>query len=328
MTLDDRLHEMLEQRETKGTFRSLKEYSTVQTSSDRSKASSSRDSLVDFVSTRPMRYHFTSLTCAVQSSNDYLSLTHSPRLRQIYHRRLAEYQDPIFGSTGSRLLDGTTAAHSNLENRLARHFAFSSSPSDDKSALLFNSGYDANVSFFSTIPQKGDYIVFDSLVHASVWDGLRSHSVTRRAIQTVQFEHGSVQALKKVLEGIVAEQERGKGKGKECGMIYIAIESLYSMDGDLSPLRQIIQMLVRLKRQHPASINEQTVCIVLDEAHTTGVLGSGGRGLAWQIWDGEGRRSRGNAEAVKVEDWVKVRVMTFGKGVGMQGGANSQVRHV
>lgn len=272
----------------------------------------------------------------LQSSNDYLSLTHSPRLREIYHRRLIEYRNPVFGSTGSRLLDGTTPAHSALERRLAKHFAFSppsssspaspssfnATPSAETSALLFNSGYDANVSFFSTIPQKGDYIVFDSLVHASVWDGLRSHSITRRAIKTLQFEHGSVEGLREVLRGIAEEQKVvvGKGKGKEREMIYIALESLYSMDGDLSPLLDIIEMLVKLKRSYPESINEGTVCVVLDEAHTTGVWGRGGRGYAWQCWEDESKKGKGKEQDVRVEDWVKVRVMTFGKGVGMQGG--------
>jgi 8-amino-7-oxononanoate synthase len=208
-------------------------------------------------------------------------------------------------------LDGTTPHHTNLENRLAEFFRYSDSQ-EHTSALLFNSGYDANVSFFSTIPQRGDYIVYDELVHASVWDGMRANS--RRGVPEASrfsFAHNSVQALEKRLNNIVQQESKKSGSG----VIYIAIESLYSMDGDLCPLSELVEVLQRLSRRHPLIINPKRVCLILDEAHTTGVLGADGRGLAWDL-DHRGTRT-GNGI---LRDWVQVRIMTFGKAVGSQGG--------
>src|SRR5438874_2332004 len=115
----------------------------------------------------------------LQSSNDYLSLTTSAELRQRYITRV-QSASSILGSTGSRLLSGSTSAHTSLETRLANFF-------DSPSALLFNSGWDANVSFFSTVPQPNDWVVYDELVHASVHSGLRSSRVPES--RRVSFRH-------------------------------------------------------------------------------------------------------------------------------------------
>ena len=208
-------------------------------------------------------------------------------------------------------MDGTTPYHTALENRLADFFKYSDSQ-EETSALLFNSGYDANVSFFSTIPQRGDYIVYDELVHASVWDGMRANS--RRGVPEAcrfSFAHNSVRDLEKKL-GNIAQQESTKSSS---AIIYIAIESLYSMDGDLCPLSELVGVLQRLSRRHPSIINPKRVCVILDEAHTTGVQGADGRGLAWDL----DRPATGNINAT-LRDWVQVRIMTFGKAVGSQGG--------
>jgi 8-amino-7-oxononanoate synthase len=216
-------------------------------------------------------------------------------------------------------LDGTSPHHSALENRLARFFAYrtDSGRVDQTAALLFNSGYDANVSFFSTIPQKGDYIVHDELVHASVWDGMRANE--RRGVpqqDRFSFRHNSVKHLELTLREIVKRENTRCGTG----MIYVGIESLYSMDGDVPPLKAIIALLNKLGRDHPRVINKERIHIILDEAHTTGIWGPKGRGLACSVqedqWDTETLETD---NIVKVEDWVKVRIMTFGKGVGGQG---------
>lgn len=261
-----------------------------------------------------------------QSSNDYLSLTHSQALRRRYLDRLEDCPDSLFGSTGSRLLDGTTPHHTALENRLASFFRYdfpvnhAGRPTSDTSALLFNSGYDANVSFFSTVPQRGDYIVHDELVHASVWDGMRGNA--RRGVaesHRYSFRHNSVDALEQVLREIVSLEE----EQPESGMIYIGLESLYSMDGDLAPLEEILAMLDTMRKRCPRIINPKKVILILDEAHTTGISGRGGRGLAWHLQDYAGGSSPGGdriATTKRVQDWCQVRVMTFGKAVGGQGG--------
>jgi 8-amino-7-oxononanoate synthase len=194
---------------------------------------------------------------------------------------------------------------------LADFFGYSACQ-EETSALLFNSGYDANVSFFSTIPQRGDFIVYDELVHASVWDGMRANS--RRGVSEANrfsFAHNSLSDLEKKLSEITQLKSRGSSRG----MIYIAVESLYSMDGDLCPLNELAELLQQLSQRHPSIINPKSVCVILDEAHTTGVQGRNGRGLAWDL----DHQKTGNS-AVTLRDWVQVRVMTFGKAVGSQGG--------
>lgn len=224
------------------------------------------------------------------------------------------------------MLDGTTPYHTSLEQRLARYFSYASGTHDtdrstsDTSALLFNSGYDANVSFFSTVPQRGDYVVHDELVHASVWDGMRGNA--RRGVpesQRYSFRHNSVDALERVLRQIISLEIERHGKG----IIYVALESLYSMDGDLAPLDEILTQLDSLRREFPHHVNPNKVILVLDEAHTTGVSGRGGRGLAWHLQDrgqDPDRDERYRSRARRVREWCQVRVMTFGKAVGGQGG--------
>lgn len=175
------------------------------------------------------------------------------------------------------------------------------------------------------MPQKTDYIIYDELVHASVWDGMRANE--RRGVPVSRrraFRHGDVADLRRILVDILtaenAEQRRtstATSIPRSSGMIFIAIESLYSMDGDLAPLPQMIQALNELQSLHPTSINPARVCVVVDEAHTTGVYGAQGKGFVYDMVHQE--RLRGNT-GNRMEDWVQVRLMTFGKGMGSQGG--------
>lgn len=166
----------------------------------------------------------------------------------------------------------------------------------------------------------------DELVHASVWDGMRSNA--RRGVaesHRYSFRHNSVDDLERVLHKIVRLEEGGP----ESRTIYIGIESLYSMDGDLVPLEEMLIMLESMRNRFPRVINPKKVVIILDEAHTTGVTGSGGRGLAWHLQATSGRLGsarRENTMAKMVRDWCQVRVMTFGKAVGGQGGKSPVYR--
>ena len=156
-------------------------------------------------------------------SNDYLNLS----------QLITHESKSIIGATGSRLISGNSDLRSFVEGKLATFF-------NSESGLFFNSGYDANIGVFSSIPQRGDVILYDELIHASVRDGIRLSLAKKYS-----FKHNDVEDLKRLLE-------RFKG----C-KIYVSIEGLYSMDGDISPLRKIVQE----SRKYGASV-------ILDEAHS------------------------------------------------------------
>lgn len=167
------------------------------------------------------------------SSNDYLSLSQSPSLRSFLLSTLSEPSFLPYGPPSSRLLDGNSPHHLLLESRLAAFFAA-------PSALLFNSGFDANVGLWTCIPGPDDYIVFDELVHASMHDGMRGSRVPKEKRRA--FKHNDVAALEAVLREIATDD--GVRGGKKS--VWIGVESLYSMDGDLAPLRQMVEVVERL----------------------------------------------------------------------------------
>ncbi len=181
------------------------------------------------------------------SSNDYLAMSSSPRLA-------AALQDAIargvpLGSGGSRLLRGNDPEHERLEEEAARFFGA-------ESALFFSAGYAANVALLSTLPQRGDLIIHDELVHASMHEGLR---LSRAA--SVAAAHNDPQGFDDA-----ARQWRAKGNR---GRIWLAFETLYSMDGDMAD----VAAMARIAERHDA-------IMLIDEAHATGVFGPDGRGLA------------------------------------------------
>jgi 8-amino-7-oxononanoate synthase len=201
------------------------------------------------------------------SSNDYLGLAQSPSLRTAVQRAL-DRGVPI-GAGGSRLLRGNHPEHEALEDEAARFFG-------SETSLYFSSGFAANTALFSTMPQREDLVLYDELIHASAHDGMRLGRADCRAVR-----HNDIQAY--------ADAVRDwSGKGQ----IWIAVESLYSMDGDRAPLNE----LVTLADQYDA-------VLLIDEAHATGVLGPGGCGLAAEL---EGR-----------ENVITLR--TCGKALGCEG---------
>ncbi|KAG8988482.1 hypothetical protein FRB95_003110 [Tulasnella sp. JGI-2019a] len=218
------------------------------------------------------------------SSNDYLSLTTNSNLRTHYLSKLSQSTD-VLGSGGSRLLDGNTASHFALETRLRDFFSSSA-------ALLFNSGFDANVSLFSTLPHRGDVVLLDEYIHASVWDGCRASRLTSRDIRT--FKHNSVQSLTNLLIQLVKESHTIR-TGESS--VFVAVETLYSMDGDFAPVREIVDVLDRLL---PSGNGH----IIVDEAHATGLYGPQGRGLVAMMG---------------LEDQIFVRLHTFGKALASNG---------
>lgn len=261
MSLYGQLEAALESRRRRHILRRLPEPSTLNVTL------SDEGALVDFC------------------SNDYLSLTTSPILRQRFLQKLEDNPD-ILGSGGSRLLVNGSA-HDLLETRLTHFF-------DAPAALLFNSGFDANVGLFSCIPQEGDVVVYDEYIHASVHDGIRS-SRARHAGSHCSFPHNSVSALQAILKDLLRERE-GLRSGKN--NLILAVEALYSMDGTFAPLKDIIELAESL---FPAG----NAYIVVDEAHTTGIYGDHGRGMVSMLG---------------LEKHVFARLHTFGKALGASGG--------
>ena len=192
-------------------------------------------------------------------SNDYLGMAKESFKNDV----------GILGGTGSRLISGTTKSILLSEQLLADFFSA-------EAGLMFNSGYDANIGFFSCVPQRGDTVLYDEYIHASVRDGLRMGFA-----KGISFKHNDLQDLQEKLE-------------KSVGVIYVAVESLYSMDGDLSPLRGIADLCKKYKAY-----------LVVDEAHAAGVFGEDGRGLVG---------------ALNMEKDVFARLVTFGKAYGSHGG--------
>jgi len=204
------------------------------------------------------------------SSNDYLGLADAPRLREGVAAALA--RGVAIGSGGSRLLRGNDPEHEALEAEAAAFFG-------SETALFFSSGYAANTALLATLPQRRDLVVHDALVHASAHEGMR----LGRA-EHVAAPHNDVGAI----DDAIAAWRRGGATGRA----WIAVESLYSMDGDRAPLAD----LVAVAERHEAML-------LIDEAHATGVFGEKGRGLAADL---EGR-----------EDVITLR--TCGKALGCEG---------
>ncbi|MBF0166788.1 MAG: 8-amino-7-oxononanoate synthase [Alphaproteobacteria bacterium] len=202
------------------------------------------------------------------SSNDYLALANSSELAGAVFEAL-DRAVPV-GAGGSRLLRGNHLEHEALEEEAARFFGA-------QSALYFGGGFPANAALFATLPQKGDLILYDELIHASVHDGMSISRAERKS-----FLHNDLESLETALKA-----HRGKG------CCWIAVESLYSMDGDLAPIHELMALADRYQAM-----------LVVDEAHATGVLGPDGRGLSAKF---EG------AENV-------ITLHTCGKALGASGG--------
>ncbi|MCB9223592.1 MAG: 8-amino-7-oxononanoate synthase [Crocinitomicaceae bacterium] len=172
------------------------------------------------------------------------------------------------GSTGSRLISGNRKRTEEIEAQLAQFF-------HQEAGLLFNSGYDANLGLFSSVPQKGDTVIYDELIHASIRDGIRIGLAS-----SFSFKHNDIKDIKDKVD-------------RANGHVYVAVEAIYSMDGDASPLAEIAQIC-----------NEKGAFLIVDEAHSGGVFGEKGTGLVSDL---------------KLDDQVFAKVITFGKAYGSHG---------
>jgi 8-amino-7-oxononanoate synthase len=201
-------------------------------------------------------------------SNDYLGFARSEVLFKLISNKCHALPLHKNGATGSRLLSGNSLLMEGVEKKLASIFK-------SESTLILNSGYTANLAIFSSIPQKNDTILYDELAHASIKDGARLSLAHR-----FSFRHNDLNDLESKLK---------KAKGK----VFIAVESIYSMDGDECPLLDVES----IAKKHGAFV-------ILDEAHSTGVRGEKGSGLA---------------ASLSLENHIAIRLYTFGKAMGIHG---------
>jgi len=201
-------------------------------------------------------------------SNDYLGFARSARLKTSIEDTLSQLSNYSNGTTGSRRITGNHPFTESTEAFIAEfHHA--------ESGLLFNSGYDANVGLISCLGQRGDTIISDELIHASLIDGARLTHAHR-----FTFKHNNLTDLE------------GKLKAAR-GNIYVLVESVYSMDGDIAPLQEISALC----DQHQANL-------IVDEAHALGIFGDHGSGLVQDLG---------------LENKIFARVVTFGKALGCHG---------
>lgn len=184
------------------------------------------------------------------SSNDYLGFACSETLFNQTHAFLVTEGIAINGATGSRLLSGNHNLYPIVEDLLCDFHKSSA-------ALVFNSGYDANLGFFSTVPQRGDVILYDEYSHASIRDG-----IGMSLAKSYKFKHNNLEHLKELLERFRDDNQD----------IYIVTESVFSMDGDSPDLKT----LVEISKSHQAYL-------VIDEAHALGVFGTHGCGLIQKL---------------------------------------------
>ncbi len=208
-------------------------------------------------------------------SNDYLGLARHEGTFTAAYELLKKKGLQHNGATGSRLLSGNSLLYSEAEKLLSTYY-------ETEAALIFNSGYDANLGFFSAVPQRSDTVVYDELIHASMRDGIRMGNA-----KSFRFKHNDLQDLEATLQRVL----ESKDALDEC---YIATEAVFSMDGDSPDLQGLI------------TICQKYGCrLVLDEAHTvkgtkdTISLAHPGRDLAAPF----------------------ARIVTFGKSMGVQGAA-------
>jgi len=202
-------------------------------------------------------------------TNNYLGLTFDPESIEASRDAVARLGT---GTTGSRVANGSYAAHSELESELAAFFG-------RRHAMVFSTGYQANLGMLSTLVGRGDHLILDADSHASIYDGARLGYA-----EVIRFRHNSPEDLAKRLKRL---------EGREGGKL-VVVEGIYSMRGDVAPLAEIA-----------AAAHEGGACLMVDEAHSMGVLGARGRGLA---------------EAVDVEAQVDFIVGTFSKSLGSVGG--------
>lgn len=239
MTMETRLQECLDRREREGTLRSLMPLPTSSSSSH-------------FTPPKPSA-SITSFPIIDFSSNDYLGFARcreqTRRVECAYNKFMTSNNISLLGATGSRLLSGDSNLARSLEAKLAHIH-------NRQAALLFNSGYDANLSVLSSLPYRDDgqdAIIMDELVHNSLVMGVRMSRLQKDRV--FSFRHNDVDDLRRVLDNVIKSSA-------VIPTVLIVIESVYSMDGDIAPMKEILDLA-----------ESNGAVVIVDEAHGLGVFG-------------------------------------------------------
>jgi 8-amino-7-oxononanoate synthase len=205
-------------------------------------------------------------------SNDYLGFS---KLGIVSNNLFSLTENDLnFGSGGSRLISGNSKLIEETENKIALFH-------NAAKALIYNSGYDANIGLISSVCQKEDLILFDELCHASIYDGMKLSYAKH-----YKFKHNDIESLSDLI----------KRHHQNYKNIYVIVESVYSMDGDNSPLIEITELIQTF----------DNLFLIVDEAHAVGVFGKNGEGLCQQLG---------------IEQKCFARVYTYGKAMGCHGAA-------
>ncbi len=210
------------------------------------------------------------------SSNDYLGFAKNETIYADTFQQLLNSGISENGATGSRLLSGNHKYYKELEEFIAEFHNV------DK-ALIFNSGYDANIGFFGAVPQRGDVVFYDEYIHASIRDGIKMGNA-----KSYKFKHNDLNDLKSKCQ---AERSRSHLDAE----IFVVTEAVFSMDGDSPDLKALAECCTAL-----------TMHLIVDEAHSVGVLGKKGKGLVQDL---------------RIEKKIFARIITFGKALGCHGAA-------
>ncbi len=211
------------------------------------------------------------------ASNDYLGYAKSEIIFDQAHQLLINKNIKTNGATGSRLLTGNHHLYIETESFVANFH-------QSETALIFNSGYDANVGFFSAVPQRTDVILYDALCHASIRDGIKLSNA-----KAFKFNHNDIDDLK---QKIISCRNTFAN-------VYVVTESVFSMDGDSPNIETLAQVC------------DDTNCyLVVDEAHAVGVFGIHDKSSA-----------EGLVQSLGLQDRVFARIITFGKALGCHGAA-------
>ncbi|TYA73928.1 aminotransferase class I/II-fold pyridoxal phosphate-dependent enzyme [Seonamhaeicola marinus] len=184
------------------------------------------------------------------SSNDYLGFSKNKDIFEDAHLYLTRNSYLENGATGSRLLSGNHKLYGTLEDALQSFH-------NAKAALVFNSGYDANVGFFSSVPQRGDIILYDEYSHASIRDGIQMSNA-----KAYKFKHNNLEDLEEKIRRLASNDQD----------IFVVTESVFSMDGD-SPDLKLLSDVCKTNKAY----------LIVDEAHSVGVFGNSGEGLIQEL---------------------------------------------
>lgn len=223
-------------------------------------------------------------------SNDYLSWNTTGLIRKAFLAELGASPNFSVAAGGSRVMEGNYAYIEETEKEIAEwHGA--------QAGLIVNSAFDANVMVWSALPRPGDVIVYDALVHASTHEGMERSL----AIQKTAFEHNDIKAFRKTLSTILETSPMIK-QGRRS--ILVAVESVYSMEGDVCPLLELVEIADEL------SEGLGNIQFVVDETHSAGLFGPDGAGLVCELG---------------LKEEIAVRLHTYSKAMGACGGTTTNL---